>query len=79
MYKTKNLQPADRALGIGPYHVRRGNAIATLKCNNVISAIREIWVRDVYLKNDFLKIPDEGIVVDLGANVGNFSVLALSS
>ena len=76
--KTKNLQPADRALGIGPYRVRRGNAIATLKCNNVISAIREIWVRDVYLKNDFVKIPDKGLVIDLGANAGNFSVLALS-
>jgi len=76
--KSKNLQPADRALGIGPYRVRRGNAIATLKCNNVISAIREIWVRDVYLKNDYIKIPENGLVVDLGANVGNFSVLALS-
>ena len=76
--KTKNLQPADIALGAGPFFVKRKIAKAKLKGAHVISGIREIWVRDVYLKNDFLKIPDDGLIVDLGANMGNFSSLALA-
>jgi len=75
---SNNLQPADRALGRGPIRVCREKAFGILNCDSLVSAIREIWVRDVYLKNNFLKIPNEGIVTDLGANAGKFSVLALA-
>jgi FkbM family methyltransferase len=44
----------------------------------VFSGIREIWVRDVYLKNNYLKIARGALVVDLGANMGNFTHLALA-
>jgi FkbM family methyltransferase len=74
----KNLQPADRLMGRGPFRVRRGRARATLAGEQVFSGIREIWVRDVYLKNDFLRIEPGAVVLDLGANMGNFSHLALA-
>jgi FkbM family methyltransferase len=75
---TGNLQPADRRMGNGPFVVRRGKARAKLIGRQVFSGIREIWVRDVYLKNDYLAISKGALVVDLGANMGNFTNLALA-
>jgi FkbM family methyltransferase len=43
----------------------------------VFSGLREIWARDVYLHGGFLSIGPSARVVDLGANVGNFTLLAL--
>ena len=76
--KARNLQPADRRMGCGPFAVRRQSAQAKLAGQRVFSGIREIWVRDVYLKNNYLKIPPGALVVDLGANMGNFTSLALA-
>ncbi len=42
------------------------------------SGIREMYVRDVYLKGGTLGIADGDTVVDLGANMGNFTNLALA-
>jgi FkbM family methyltransferase len=75
--RTRNLQPADRRMGDGPFIVTRRRARAKLCGRQVFSGLREIWVRDVYLKNDFLEIPNASLVVDLGANIGNFTNLAL--
>ena len=77
--KNKNLQPADRMFGEGPIKVKSKNGKVNLTGGQIFSSIREIWVRNVYLKNNFIKIPDEGIVVDLGANIGTFTMLALAS
>jgi FkbM family methyltransferase len=76
--KNRNLQAADRRMGNGPYRVTRKGAQAELSGQQVFSGIREIWVRDVYLKNDYLDIPPGALVVDLGANLGNFTNLALA-
>lgn len=78
-FQVKNLQPADRIFGDGPIKVKSKNGKINLTGGQIFSSIREIWVRNVYLKNNFIKIPDEGIVVDLGANVGAFTMLALAS
>src|ERR1700677_3446502 len=67
--RSSNLQPADAALGDGPFHLRLRNARATVAGKHVLTGIREIWVRDPYL-NDFLTIPENATVVDLGANMG---------
>jgi FkbM family methyltransferase len=75
--RSGNLQPADRAVGAGPFHARLRAARARIVGPGVISGIREIWVRDVYLHGGFLSIPPDAQVVDLGANVGNFTMLAL--
>jgi FkbM family methyltransferase len=72
-----NLQPADMAMGAGPYTCKLGKARAKLGAPKVVSGIREIWVRDVYLRGGFLSIKDGDRVVDLGCNKGNFSCLAL--
>ena len=50
--KTHNLQPADRRMGNGPFTVVRQSARAKLAGQQVFSGIREIWVRDVCLKNN---------------------------
>jgi FkbM family methyltransferase len=75
---SKNLQSADRAMGSGPFKVSRANSRALLAGPQVFSGLREIWVRDVYLKNNFLTVPHGASVVDLGANLGVFSALALA-
>jgi FkbM family methyltransferase len=76
--KVRNLQPADRRMGEGPFAVTRQGARAKLAGPQVFSGIREIWVRDVYLKNNYLKIRPGALVIDLGANMGNFTNLALA-
>ncbi|MDE2348513.1 MAG: FkbM family methyltransferase [Gammaproteobacteria bacterium] len=76
--RARNLQPADRRMGNGPFPVARGTARAELRGPQVFSGLREIWVRDVYLKDDFLTILEDALVVDLGANLGNFTNLALA-
>jgi FkbM family methyltransferase len=76
--KIRNLQPADRLMGNGPFTVSRKGARAKLTGQQVFSGIREIWVRDVYLKGDYLKISPGALVIDLGANLGNFTNLALA-
>lgn len=76
--KSRNLQPADRAMGDGPFRARRARSEAILTGTQVFSNLREIWVRDVYLQDDFLSVPKNAIVVDLGANLGVFTALALA-
>jgi FkbM family methyltransferase len=76
---TRSLQPADLAMGAGPFLARLGASRAKLVGLQVISGIREIWVRDVYLNRGMLAIPDNAVVVDLGANMGNFTMLALGA
>ncbi|MBK9099374.1 MAG: FkbM family methyltransferase [bacterium] len=77
--RERNLQPADRLFGEGPISVNGNYGKVKLSGGQVFSSIREIWVRKVYLKDDFVIIPDEGILVDLGANVGSFTMQALSN
>ena len=76
--KSRNLQVADRAMGDGPFEVSRAQSRALLTGTQAFSGLREIWVRDVYLKNDFLSVPRNAVVLDLGANLGVFSALALA-
>lgn len=76
--RSHSLTPADEACGAGPFPVRRGHARARIYGPCGVGGIREIWVRDVYLRDDFLSIPPDAQVVDLGANMGNFTVLALA-
>lgn len=77
--KQKNLQPADKMFGEGPIKVNTKYGQTYLLGDQIFSSIREIWVRNVYLKNDFIQIPDSGLVVDLGANIGSFTILALAN
>jgi FkbM family methyltransferase len=76
--RCHNLQPADQRMGSGPFRVARGAARAWLSGPQVFSGIREIWVRDVYLHKDYLDIPPGAVVIDFGANLGNFTNLALA-
>jgi len=77
--RRRDLQPADLALGAGPIAARLGTARARLSGPGVVTGIREIWVRDCYLADGFLSIGGDDVVVDLGANIGTFTMLALGS
>ncbi len=75
-----DLQPADAALGVGPFAVRlpQYGAAFNIAGAGAISGIREMYVRDTYLRNGALRVNDGDTVVDLGANMGNFTNLALA-
>lgn len=77
--RNRNLLAADKLMGTGPFRVRHSAGSAVLTGPQAFSGLREIWVRDVYARGGFLQIPDGGLVVDLGANMGNFSALALAA
>lgn len=77
--KTRNLLAADDMMGTGPFRVRHAIGNAVLTGPSSFSGLREIWVRDVYARGGFVQIPDDGLVVDLGANMGNFSAMALAA
>ena len=78
-FQSKNLQPADKLFGEGPICVKAKYGKVSLIGGQVFSSIREIWVRNVYLMYNFVQIPDSGLIVDLGANVGAFTMLALAN
>jgi FkbM family methyltransferase len=75
--RSRNLAWADFAMGEGPYRVRRSGRSARLAGALVISHIRELWVRNVYLSGGLLSLSDDvATVVDLGGNRGYFTALA---
>lgn len=80
--RSKNLQSADMAMGKGPFAVTLKKTFFVGIPNNgggsPFTGIREMYVRNTYLK-DKLKFSPNSLVVDLGANIGNFSNLALSA
>ncbi len=78
--KARNLQVVDRSLGDGPFRITFPTAAAQFRVMGagVISSIREMYVRDGYLRRGTLAIRDGDVVVDLGANIGNFTNLALA-
>lgn len=80
--RAGNLQPADRAMGSGPFvcRFRRNDgslARARVAADGVFGNIREIWARNVYLEGGFVGLPRSGVVIDLGTNRGAFTMLAL--
>jgi FkbM family methyltransferase len=72
------LGSADAAMGCGPFRAWHSGRSAWIGGVAVIGGIREIWAREVYLGPGYLRLPAEGLVVDLGANMGVFTALALS-
>ena len=76
--RTRQLLAADAHMGTGPFAVQMRGARAKVVGEGAFSGIREIWVREVYSRGGFLQIPENGTVVDLGANMGNFTMLALA-
>jgi FkbM family methyltransferase len=77
--RTRRLTAADLAMGEGPVTAWRNGHAAKIPGDWAIAHVREIWVRDVYLHHGFLRIPPGATVVDLGANRGAFTALALAS
>lgn len=77
--RERDLQAADLRMGPGPFRVRHKEGQALLYGPRVFSGIREVWIRDSYGHKDFLRLPDNALVVDLGANMGVFTTLALAA
>lgn len=77
--RTRNLQGADRLMGTGPFDVRYRNSVQfRIRGVGAFSGIREMYVRDTYLHGGVLEIEPGDRVLDLGANMGNFTSLALA-
>lgn len=77
--KRGDLLSADIAMGVGPYKVSYNCKIQfTVTGPSAFSGIREMYARDVYLRHGLLEVKDGDIVLDLGANMGNFTALALA-
>ena len=78
--RSGNLQLADRAMGEGPFKVN----LRKYKCKfkiagpGCVAGIREMYVRDVYLGTSWLNFEPHDTVLDLGANMGNFTNMALA-
>jgi FkbM family methyltransferase len=77
--RRRNLQPADVALGTGPFLIKLPTCPPfRIQGERAVSGIREMYVRDCYLGGGALAIRDGDVVVDLGANMGNFTNMALA-
>lgn len=77
--KARNLQLADQAMGEGPFFIRFSADVGFwIGGPGAFSGIREMYVRDTYLHQGLLTIEDGNVVLDLGANMGNFTNLALA-
>lgn len=78
--RSGNLQGVDRFLGPGPFVITHPACSRrfTVAGEGVVSGIREMYARDCYLRGRRGLIRDGDVVVDLGANIGNFTNLALS-
>jgi hypothetical protein len=78
--KTGTLQVADDAMGNGPFEIN----LKRYKCKfkiagpGCLNGIREMYVRDVYLSSGWLSFKPNDTVLDLGANMGNFTNMALA-
>jgi len=75
---AKNLQPADRAVGKGPFRIRHCGTSFLIAGSFAMSGVREMYVRDTYFRRGMLKVNVGDTVLDLGANIGNFTNLALA-
>lgn len=77
--KRGDLIIVDRLMGIGPFKICfKQNINFKIQGFGSVSGIRELYIRDVYLRNGKIKISDGDFILDLGANMGNFTNLALS-
>lgn len=82
IYMKRNLLIADALMGCGPFKIKKKNLIFTIGIppggeGLPFSGIREMYARNVYLADNF-SIKDDALVIDLGANMGNFTNLALA-
>lgn len=76
--RSGTLAPADAAMGDGPFRATLRGVTANMLALKAFANIREIWVRDAYLGDGYLQIGPNAMVLDLGANTGIFTSLALS-
>jgi FkbM family methyltransferase len=63
-----------RRSGIGMFRMRDGTAFAIDFSHNNVGTFQEVWLMDLYEK--YQQIRPKDIVIDIGASIGAFSVLA---
>ncbi len=64
-----------RKLPVGELTLKNGTTFAASTSNNLFEIIKEVWFEHRYNPPD-LKIEKTGVIVDIGANVGVFSIYA---
>jgi hypothetical protein len=70
--RRRDLQPADAWVGEGPFRIKLSEYGAEFLVGgpHIMSGIREMYCRDVYLRKGILRVEPGDFVVDLGANMG---------
>lgn len=78
--RRKDLQSADVWVGEGPFQIRLPDYRAHFLVGgpHILSGIREMYCRDVYCRKGILRVEPGDFVADLGANMGNFTILSLA-
>lgn len=76
--KSHNLMFADDALGEGPFLCKSPHGKVWIGGYLAMRAIRGIWVSNEYLAGGFFSISSNATVVDFGAGLGEFTLLALT-
>lgn len=76
--RARTLAPVDARMAGRRYAVRLGRAHMSIRGEH-FSGIREMYARSVYFVEPRCQLPRSGWVVDLGANVGLFTLLAACS
>ena len=72
-----NLAPADEIFGDGPMPVYKNGQTIQLIGQCVLTGIREVWVRDSYFKDAPITVPDNALILDLGAGTAGFTLNAM--
>jgi hypothetical protein len=74
-----NLSSADCNIGKQHFSIRLGRGVRLqIAGRDALSGTREMYVRGVYLGHGLLRIEDGDKIMDLGANMGNFTAMALA-
>lgn len=81
--RRRNLQPVDRLFKPVPRalrHRRADGSVVQVRATGpqLLTGVREMWVRGDYLADGWLTLPEGEAVVDLGANRGLFTLMALA-
>jgi len=87
-YIIKNIPEIIKSGNMGSVDIQYGNTVKIptkkntliVQGQSILGQIREIWARKVYAQGNFFDhIADGCTVVDMGANVGTFTLYALSN
>ncbi|MBU2562625.1 MAG: FkbM family methyltransferase [Nanoarchaeota archaeon] len=58
---------------------RGGEILSVRKMSDDLQVIMDVWIKNIYFPNEKFKIKDGSTIIDIGAHIGAFSILASKS